>query len=264
STSDDSTGKRRGELFRTHQVMLEFENYKTKDRSTLYLGYHDKADEGLDKYDQYFPPGKFRDVDIVLMNGKPDSRNGRLLADVRPSIAQGQRYNVNVNARSATTLAVKSFLDNELSAHELYLVNRRIGKFYNLRDNQTAYVDVVAGKNEFELLVGALHFIEDIKSTTLPQQAALLGGYPNPFNQRVALEIAIPGDKEELQHALIEVYNVAGQYVDTVLERELSPGLHKVVWDLEQQQANMPSGVYFMRMVLESGFSETTGVVHIK
>ncbi|MDP8220979.1 MAG: T9SS type A sorting domain-containing protein [Candidatus Stygibacter frigidus] len=41
----------------------------------------------------------------------------------------------------------------------------------------------------------------------------------------------------------MEIYNIKGQKIDTVLEQQMSAGAHSVIWNAEGQN----SGIYFLR-----------------
>ncbi len=77
----------------------------------------------------------------------------------------------------------------------------------------------------------------------------LLANYPNPFNS--ATRIAFRLDRR--QKVTIEIYDLAGRLVRTLVNAEQSAGEHVVGWDgIDQHSRAMPSGVYFCRLCGES------------
>lgn len=81
----------------------------------------------------------------------------------------------------------------------------------------------------------------DGASGRLPLSTALLQNYPNPFNPvtTIAFDLGSPGEVS------LEVYNMLGQRVQTLLERQkLGPGRQEVVLDA----GRLPSGVYYYRL----------------
>jgi endonuclease/exonuclease/phosphatase family metal-dependent hydrolase len=67
---------------------------------------------------------------------------------------------------------------------------------------------------------------------------------PNPFTRRTTLEFSLPRP----EHARVEIYDVSGRLVSTVLDRYLSSGVHRVVWDgRDISGAETASGIYFCR-----------------
>ena len=70
-----------------------------------------------------------------------------------------------------------------------------------------------------------------------PAQFAVSQNSPNPFNPTttISFEIAEPGN------VTIDVYNVAGQKVDTIVNDHMEDGTHSSVWDA----SGFSAGVYF-------------------
>jgi photosystem II stability/assembly factor-like uncharacterized protein len=70
-----------------------------------------------------------------------------------------------------------------------------------------------------------------------PTVFALSQNYPNPFNPTTTINFTLP----QAGMVDIEVYNVTGQNVDTILNGSLSEGSHAVVWEA----SHCAGGVYF-------------------
>jgi len=70
-------------------------------------------------------------------------------------------------------------------------------------------------------------------------QTSLLGIYPNPFNPETTLSFNL----QKAVHTTIEVYNLKGQKIESIVDQELPAGSHSVTWDAAQQ----PSGIYFVK-----------------
>lgn len=80
---------------------------------------------------------------------------------------------------------------------------------------------------------------------TLPLAFELLGNAPNPFRQRTTIHFQMP----EATHVTLTVYNILGQKIATLVDRELPAGSHEVVWSGRAQQGHaLGSGVYLYRI----------------
>ncbi len=93
----------------------------------------------------------------------------------------------------------------------------------------------------FGLTVG----IEDISDGEIPAGYALRDNYPNPFNPETNIEYAIP------QRTLvrISVFNLLGQKIATLVNREQTAGTYKVTWNgLTDAGYPAGSGIYFYRL----------------
>jgi hypothetical protein len=90
----------------------------------------------------------------------------------------------------------------------------------------------------------------------LPTALDLLA-YPNPFNGTVSLRIAIP----ENGKAKVEVYNLMGMKLGTLLDSRLNRGVYEVRWNgTTANGAAVGSGVYLFRLVSESGSKTVKGI----
>lgn len=89
-----------------------------------------------------------------------------------------------------------------------------------------------------------------------PDEFALHYNYPNPFNPVTKISFSLP----EAAEIRLEVYNVAGQEVATLIDNEFyGPGSHSATWD----GSAAATGVYLYR--LEAGsFTETKKMLLLK
>ncbi len=77
-------------------------------------------------------------------------------------------------------------------------------------------------------------------STPLPKEYALSQNYPNPFNPVTEIKYALSKDS----YVKLEVYNVVGQKVATLVNGEQKAGYKTVRWDA----GSFSSGIYFYRL----------------
>jgi hypothetical protein len=75
---------------------------------------------------------------------------------------------------------------------------------------------------------------------SIPSHFSLAQNYPNPFNPSTTIQYDVPTSS----HVLLEVYNLLGQAVATLVDEVKQPGRYAATW----QCSNLPSGVYFYRM----------------
>jgi hypothetical protein len=89
----------------------------------------------------------------------------------------------------------------------------------------------------------------------MPTTFSLHQNYPNPFNPSTTIRYGLP----ERSHVLLEVYNLAGQRVATLIDGEQQAGWNEVVFE----DKTLASGLYFYR--LQAGdFVETRKLILIK
>ncbi|MFA6108955.1 MAG: FG-GAP-like repeat-containing protein [Candidatus Latescibacterota bacterium] len=79
--------------------------------------------------------------------------------------------------------------------------------------------------------------------------------YPNPFNPQTWIPVEIPASAEA---ARLQVYNLLGQPIRTLVSGRMTPGYHAVPWDgRDELGAAVSSGAYLYR--LEAGPWRATG-----
>jgi hypothetical protein len=89
---------------------------------------------------------------------------------------------------------------------------------------------------------------------------ALEQNYPNPFNPQTTIAYSL----KERGRVKIDVYNVNGELVKTLLDENRDAGADKVTWN-GTNNANQPvsSGVYFYKLVANN-FAQTKKMVLLK
>ncbi len=118
-------------------------------------------------------------------------------------------------------------------------------------DSSFFQIEVVAGTSGSGedlgwLLSGSLDGSDE--SSGLPSEFALLSNYPNPFNANTVISYELPVSG----HVRLEVYNLIGEKVATLLNEAEEAGYKSVTWDASE----VSSGVYFYKLAA-GNFSET-------
>lgn len=116
------------------------------------------------------------------------------------------------------------------------------GKYYFGTDRTGLYVvDIVTSVNNDE--------------NNLSKSFQLFQNYPNPFNPITKIKFSIP--KPEIVQ--IKVYNILGKEIKTLLSEHKITGTYEVEFDA----SNLPSGVYFCRMV-SGRYAETKKMILLR
>jgi len=90
---------------------------------------------------------------------------------------------------------------------------------------------------------------ENSQTAQVVKKFALLQNYPNPFNPETNIKYALP----EESYVLIEVYNILGKKITTILDTEMQEGYHIVKWDGRNSTGQKVSaGIYLVRMKVGS------------
>jgi hypothetical protein len=75
----------------------------------------------------------------------------------------------------------------------------------------------------------------------------LYPNYPNPFSNTTTFKFAL----KDPAHVKLTVYNIKGQRVATVIDKEMAPGSYEIPWSLANEDHKLKNGIYFYR--LEAG-----------
>ncbi|MCP4633201.1 MAG: T9SS type A sorting domain-containing protein [candidate division Zixibacteria bacterium] len=81
---------------------------------------------------------------------------------------------------------------------------------------------------------------EDDENQNIPFTFNLDQNYPNPFNANTAISYTIPGTSE----VKLDVYNLLGRKVQTLVNKRQTAGEHKVTWNA----GDFSSGIYFYKL----------------
>ena len=120
------------------------------------------------------------------------------------------------------------------------------------------------GKTEnttYKLHIGFWYTIDWIISDVntaddlLPIKFELYQNYPNPFNPVTTIRYALPTETD----VLMEVYNLLGQRIKTLVNQKMSAGYHDVTFG----SGTLPSGCYIYRMRTD-GFHDVKRMIMMK
>ena len=89
----------------------------------------------------------------------------------------------------------------------------------------------------------------------LPKEYVLYPAYPNPFNPTTTIRFSVAAT-----HAsLLQVYDITGRVVETLVNKRLISGEHEIIWNA----SNQSSGVYFVRLS-NNTFRQTQKLILLK
>ena len=87
-------------------------------------------------------------------------------------------------------------------------------------------------------------FLDNYEDVEQAQKISLMN-YPNPFNPKSTIKFSIP------QKGMVElnIYNIKGQLVKTMINESLDAGIHKLDWNgIDNTNKSVVSGVYFYKL----------------
>ena len=113
-------------------------------------------------------------------------------------------------------------------------------RLFDLRDLRSWVGTTTDESGSFALPLGALP-----GAAVQPEQFSLGSNYPNPFNPATV----IPYHLQQPMLVRLEVFNVLGQHVATLVDNEQAEGLHTARWDgTDVAGQAVAAGIYLYRL----------------
>ena len=105
-----------------------------------------------------------------------------------------------------------------------------------LSDGVTSFMPVIVPGGVYYQAIGV---DEDIN---LPSEVSLGQNYPNPFNMKTGIDFAVPSPG----HVSLELYDILGRQIKTLIDANLEPGYYTAGWDgLDESGNPVSTGMYF-------------------
>ncbi len=115
-------------------------------------------------------------------------------------------------------------------------------------ENNSIELEVYGPEGTSALIVFA-DVLFGTSSQQLPQKFALYQNYPNPFNPTTTIEFTVPESSTSGTGVDLNVYNMFGQEVKTLVSSNLQPGVYAIKWDGHDRfDRPVASGIYIYRI----------------
>ena len=185
-------------------------------------------------------------VELISFEGKI-ANNNVILSWVTASEINNQGFHImksmdNINWNeigfvygrgTSTERNYYSFIDGNISSNEIFY--QLVQKDF---DGSRFYSEIIKVYNEFEL-----------------SSHLLFQNFPNPFNSNTEIKFYLP--EKELVN--ISIYALTGEKILELINKEKNKGFHLINFVSE-----LPSGVYFYRIVTSSGYTANKKLITIK
>jgi len=95
----------------------------------------------------------------------------------------------------------------------------------------------------------SIPFLKVNASGKYPNSYVLEQNYPNPFNNETKIQFVVPDMAGKLASVLVQIYNLTGQKVATVVNGNYESGRYTVSWKgTNDQGQQLASGIYLLRL----------------
>ncbi|MBC8416328.1 MAG: T9SS type A sorting domain-containing protein [Candidatus Cloacimonetes bacterium] len=97
--------------------------------------------------------------------------------------------------------------------------------------------------------------------SVIPSIIKLCGNYPNPFNPSTTITYSLNKDSK----VTLEIYNIKGQKVRTLVNKEQPAGNYKTIWNgKDDNDRSIASGIYFYKMKAGGRYTSTKKMILLK
>jgi hypothetical protein len=126
--------------------------------------------------------------------------------------------------------------------------------------NYTYYVTAVYGGYESEPSNEVSLEHTEVDLNIIPLTTYLKGNHPNPFNPETRISFAL----NSASKTVIQIYNIKGEKVRTLVNEQLDAGYHSVIWNgTDESSRSVASGIYFYKFKTDN-FSKTKKMLLLK
>jgi hypothetical protein len=211
------------------QLITKVDGQQTSSSSIVF------ADE--DRPDVIAPPNSFEGASLrfTVSDKKQDNRTGSFARIYRKKKTQGKRFAITLTAKPGQQLTITAKGWDRTMSEKLVLLDPQTGKKYDLSS------DIALNPEEettpLMLVMGSSSFVREQQDEFLPKQVSVNPNYPNPFNPSTTLQFALP----EQADVRVQVYDVLGRRVSTLIDEVREAGVHQVTFDASHRA----SGMYF-------------------
>jgi hypothetical protein len=103
------------------------------------------------------------------------------------------------------------------------------------------------------------------RTIIVPVMTTLNQNYPNPFNPSTMVTFDLGFLDGPSQRASVKIYNLLGQEVRTLYNGEARMGHYELLWrGIDQRGVPVASGIYFVRLMTDSGFHATKKMLLVR
>jgi hypothetical protein len=218
-------------------------------QTQVLVGVHSSAHDAYDRSDRLAPPSSPGPwIRFGVDQERWGNRTGLYWQDLRAPNANGHRFDLAVRSsevgESRIALSSPSDLPSELHLRLIDLEQKT-----SVDPLTGEYRLVSFGPNPYRLilLVGTSEFSSREAEAIVPLPSALVlyQNAPNPFRSATRVRFGLPDPGP----VLIEIFDIRGARVASLVNARLPVGYHTVVWDgRDDRGRRAAAGVYFYRM----------------
>ena len=233
--------------------------YDYSNTDTLSITVNSVYDQILEP-EMVFPPNghtfyfeSFTDSVTLIWSsaGYPDYEAGPGFEYRLRIVQSNETGNIDYNYTDITDTTFTFFPDSSTYAGQN---NNYIWSLYTTEENLPEVLDGQGGV--FHVILPQM----DISLSDIPNNFRLYNAYPNPFNPTTMIQYDLPEDS----FVSINIYNMIGRHVRTMLNKRITAGQRSIIWDGTNSSGQpVSAGTYFFTIKTDQ-FSSTKKMIMLK
>ena len=226
------------------------------------LGRRKHASNGAGIFDAPIFPGIEKNISIAMdLDG---STGFKYIRDIRSLDDFNGIWNLRLNDLEDEFMISSNQMGPLPKGLQVGLVNINERKvLLNFLDHEQVIPNNKNNVYDLKVIAGDQEYVESMSQeilSSIPEEFSLGQNYPNPFNPITQMEYSLPQSSK----VVISIYNVLGQEIKTLVNKEQDYGYHYVSWDgTDRLGKSVASGVYFTQM-RSDGFSQSKKMLLLK
>ena len=240
---------------------IKLESKNQINHSTV-LGRRKHANNGAGIFDAPIFPGIEKNISIAMdLDG---SSSFKYIRDIRSLDDFNGIWNLRLNDLGDEFMISSNQLSPLPRGLQVGLVNINERKvLLNFLDHEEVIPSNQNNVFDLKIIAGDQEYVKSMSQeilSTIPEEFSLGQNYPNPFNPITQMEYSLP----QSSRVVISIYNVLGQEIKTLVNKDQDYGYHSVSWDgTDRLGKSVASGVYFTQM-RSGGFSQSKKMLLLK
>tara|TARA_B100000686_G_scaffold20793_1_gene19088 strand:- start:309 stop:884 length:576 start_codon:yes stop_codon:yes gene_type:complete len=121
-------------------------------------------------------------------------------------------------------------------------------RLYSQDEGKEMKVELDLDNTEYGVGVFSSGTVQVMDMLAVPEEYTLSQNYPNPFNPSTMISFTVPSEG----HVLLNIYDITGRLIMTLVDENLGSGYHEVSWDgTDMFSSNVSAGLYIYSLQAE-------------
>ena len=240
---------------------IKLESKNQINHSTV-LGRRKHASNGAGIFDAPMFPGIENNISTAMdLDG---STGFKYIRDIRSLDDFNGVWNLRINDLGDEFMIMSNQMGPFPEGLQVGLININERKvLLNFLDHKEMIANNQNSAYDLKIIAGDKEYVKSMSQeilSSIPEEFSLGQNYPNPFNPITQMEYSLP----QRSKVVISIYNVLGQEIKSLINKEQDYGYHSVTWDgTDRLGKSVASGVYFTQM-RSGGFSQSKKMLLLK